>query len=466
MAMLALALVIGQATATAGGKKDKPRPAFTLDKQHEALRKEGYKNMYTMNGRVTKEHIKMAKQDGAIIHGAWVQGQTQSWDKYFNPLPIPQGYVAVKMYSDSLYVIRNMQVDKWTNPTYDLYNTKQQRIITSGDAENMLRVIHYYNSVATQTYDNGVYTTELRTLDGAHSTKMSSNEVWPTPMAVFDHCMADTIDPANMAYAKAYTQWAQTPDNIDDDKQYRDNNWLMLMFDCFAKKDYSKALICIEQFTAFDLDAMANTEGMLAYRIKSTKANCLLKLGRYKELLKDFSSAANGIATGMNYSTITHDMSCSVLVSDEVKSTYAISMNRLCQQAQQLQAQREQQNAAMWGAIFGAVAGTVSNIAGGGSSSAATSVSTSSAYSSGSAAQASQQRSSTGSSSRSSSSSSSASAPAAKRQVQCRACSGRGFVIDERNAGERKYCSKCGETRQAHTHKTCGACKGKGYKEQ
>lgn len=64
----------------------------------------------------------------------------------------------------------------------------------------------------------------------------------------------------------------------------------------------------------------------------------------------------------------------------------------------------------------------------------------------------------------SSSSSSSSTSVREKRKEKCRACQGTGLWIDERISGDLKWCDRCGKARKPHTHKTCGSCKGTGYK--
>lgn len=465
MAMMALALTLGTGTALAGGKKekgkDKPRPAFTLDKQQEALRKEGYKLAGDKNyGFVNKETLKKAKADKAIIHGSWIQGQTQSLDLQGNALPLPTGYVAVTKYNDSIYLTRNMASEAMA---YELYNTQRGRTIACMTEPSDMEMARYYNAVLIRSRQGGAYVSEMRTLDGQHSVWMIDENKYLFAFSINDSCLKDTTSAQCIEWAKAYKAWAYgDKPRLDDQHLYEGNRWIEQMKAAYQKKDYRTATCCADQLTTFDLDAMWDKNGLFACELKDYQVSSLYNLGRYKAVLQAFTSQLGSLLNAMYYSPETKTMKYMYL-DDEVKNKYLAHFQKTCRNAQQLQAQREQQNAALFGAIFGAVAGTVGNITGGGSTPATTSVPVSSAYSSGSAAPASQQRSSGSSSS---SSSSSASAPAAKRQVQCRACSGRGFVIDERNAGERKYCSKCGETRQAHTHKTCGACKGKGYKEQ
>ncbi len=60
--------------------------------------------------------------------------------------------------------------------------------------------------------------------------------------------------------------------------------------------------------------------------------------------------------------------------------------------------------------------------------------------------------------------SSSAETPA-KRTRPCKACDGTGLWVDERISGDEKWCDRCGTTRKPHTHKECGACRGRGYQE-
>lgn len=50
------------------------------------------------------------------------------------------------------------------------------------------------------------------------------------------------------------------------------------------------------------------------------------------------------------------------------------------------------------------------------------------------------------------------------RKEKCRACNGMGFWVDERISGDLKWCDRCGKSRKPHAHKTCGSCKGTGWK--
>lgn len=65
--------------------------------------------------------------------------------------------------------------------------------------------------------------------------------------------------------------------------------------------------------------------------------------------------------------------------------------------------------------------------------------------------------------SNSSNESSRASEPVKKKE-KCRACDGKGFWVEERISGELKWCDRCEKSRKPHSHKTCGACKGTGWK--
>ena len=462
LAMALMALSLTTATALAGDKKDKPRPAFTLDKQQEALRKEGLKLAGDKTyGFLTKETLKKAKADKAIVPGTWIQGQTLSLDLQGNTLPLPTGYVALTKYNDSLYLTRNMASEAMA---YELYNTQRGRTIALVAEPSDMEMEPLYNAVLLRSRQSGAYVSEMRTLDGCHAVTMVDENKYLFAFSINDSCQKDTTNAQCIEWTKAYNAWIHGSygRNTDDAQRYQGNQWIEQMKAAFAKKDYRMAASCAYQLTSFDLDAMWDKNSLFACSLKDYLVSSLYNLGRYKAVLQEFTPQIGSLVNSMYYSTESKTMKY-LYLTDEVKDKYLAHFQKTCQDAQQLQLQREQQNLAVLGAIFGAVAGTVSNITGGGGSStpAATSIPASSAYSSGGTAPA-----SSSARSSSSSSSSSASQPAAKRQVQCRACSGRGFVVDERNAGERKYCSKCGETRQAHTHKTCGACKGKGYKEQ
>ncbi len=50
-----------------------------------------------------------------------------------------------------------------------------------------------------------------------------------------------------------------------------------------------------------------------------------------------------------------------------------------------------------------------------------------------------------------------------RKKRPCRACGGKGFMVEERIAGEPKWCDKCGKSRNPHIHETCPSCKGNGW---
>lgn len=50
-----------------------------------------------------------------------------------------------------------------------------------------------------------------------------------------------------------------------------------------------------------------------------------------------------------------------------------------------------------------------------------------------------------------------------KKKVKCITCKGKGFWVEERISGDKKWCDRCGEARKPHAHKTCGTCKGVGW---
>ena len=96
--------------------------SFSLEKDKERLRKAAYK----YREDIPKEVLKMAKKDNAILHGTWIQGQTKSWDLFGKPLPIPEAYVPLCRYNDSVFAIRNTMMEA---QFVQLYNTKKKGLV-------------------------------------------------------------------------------------------------------------------------------------------------------------------------------------------------------------------------------------------------------------------------------------------------------------------------------------------------
>ena len=132
--------------------------SFSLEKDKEWLRKAAYK----YREDIPKEVLKMAKKDNAILHGTWIQGQTKSWDLFGKPLPIPEAYVPLCRYNDSVFAIRNMMME--TQPI-QLYNVNRGVINVLAYSLDGIVYQPFLNSALSNIKESFGYSNVLASLD-------------------------------------------------------------------------------------------------------------------------------------------------------------------------------------------------------------------------------------------------------------------------------------------------------------
>ena len=132
--------------------------SFSLEKDKERLRKAAYK----YREDIPKEVLKMAKKDNAILHGTWIQGQTKSWDLFGKPLPIPEAYVPLCRYNDSVFAIRNTMME--TQPI-QLYNVNRGVINVLAYSLDGIVYQPFLNSALSNIKESFGYSNVLASLD-------------------------------------------------------------------------------------------------------------------------------------------------------------------------------------------------------------------------------------------------------------------------------------------------------------
>lgn len=102
----------------------------------------------------------------------------------------------------------------------------------------------------------------------------------------------------------------------DDRELYKDNVWVQNAERYYALGEYRKALFCIEQFMAFDIDGMNDRNGMFAYELKYMQLKFYRELKKYNDVLAamDYLKRADYLADGM-YFLLSRNLSSCVQAS-------------------------------------------------------------------------------------------------------------------------------------------------------
>lgn len=421
--------------------------SFSLEKDKERLRKAAYK----YREDIPKEVLKMAKKDNAILHGTWIQGQTKSWDLFGKPLPIPEELVPLCRYNDSVFAIRNMTMEA---QFVQLYNTKKKGLVCIL-ANSLDEIVYqpFLNSVLSNFKAPYGYSNELTTLDGKYSFTKSDNKPLIS-LQVVDFCRKDSANAKSMEYADYMDRWKHyyyTSKVSDDRELYKDNVWVQDAERYYALGEYRKALHCIEQFMAFDIDGMNDRNGMFAYELKYMQLKCYRELKKYNDVLAamDYLKRADYLADGMYFSPQSKSIVVCAGVSEDVETNFKSKMLTLCKECQTLQEERERNNAIFAAALLGALGTTVSNITGSSNQSSGV------AYSGGGGAASSASTAAAGSSA------------STKTATRCTACNGKGVCQSCKNhpgkatssSKDRTPCKVCGGKI------TCQYCGGSGFKK-
>lgn len=306
--------------------------SFSLEKDKERLRKAAYK----YREDIPKEVLKMAKKDNAILHGTWIQGQTKSWDLFGKPLPIPEAYVPLCRYNDSVFAIRNTMMEA---QFVQLYNTKKKGLVCIL-ANSLDEIVYqpFLNSVLSNFKAPYGYSNELTTLDGKYSFTKSDNKPLIS-LQVVDFCRKDSANAKSTEYADYMDRWKlyYYKSKVSDDRElYKDNVWVQNAERYYALGEYRKALFCIEQFMAFDIDGMNDRNGMFAYELKYMQLKCYRELKKYNDVLAamDYLKRADYLADGMYFSPQSKSIVVCAGVSEDVETNFKSKMLTLCKECQ------------------------------------------------------------------------------------------------------------------------------------
>lgn len=420
--------------------------SFSLEKDKERLRKAAYK----YREDIPKEVLKMAKKDNAILHGTWIQGQTKSWDLFGKPLPIPEAYVPLCRYNDSVFAIRNMMME--TQPI-QLYNVNRGVINVLAYSLDGIVYQPFLNSALSNIKESFGYSNVLASLDDKYFFSVIDINALNS-LQVADLCRKDSAKAESMEYADYMDLWKHyyyTSKVSDDRELYKDNVWMQDAERYYALGEYRKALHCIEQFMAFDIDGMNDRNGMFAYELKYMQLKCYRELKKYNDVLAamDYLKRADYLADGMYFSPQSKSIVVCAGVSEDVETNFKSKMLTLCKECQTLQEERERNNAIFAAALLGALGTTVSNITG------SSNQSSGAAYSGGGGAASSASTAAAGSSA------------STKTATRCTACNGKGVCQSCKNhpgkatsnSKDRTPCKVCGGKI------TCQYCGGSGFKK-
>lgn len=325
--------------------------SFSLEKDKERLRKAAYK----YREDIPKEVLKMAKKDNAIMHGTWIQGQTKSWDLFGKPLPIPEAYVPLCRYNDSVFAIRNTMME--TQPI-QLYNVNRGVINVLAYSLDGIVYQPFLNSALSNIKESFGYSNVLASLDDKYFFSVIDINALNS-LQVADLCRKDSAKAKSMEYADYMDRWKHyyyTSKVSDDRELYKDNVWVQNAERYYALGEYRKALHCIEQFMAFDIDGMNDRNGMFAYELKYMQLECYRKLKKYNDVLAamDYLKRADYLADGMYFSPQSKSIVVCAGVSEDVETNFKSKMLTLCKECQTLQEERERNNAIFAAALLGA----------------------------------------------------------------------------------------------------------------
>lgn len=316
--------------------------SFSLEKDKERLRKVAYK--YRKD--IPKEVLKMAKKDNAILHGTWIQGQTKSWDLFGKPLPIPEAYVPLCRYNDSVFAIRNTMME--TQPI-QLYNVNRGVINVLAYSLDGIVYQPFLNSALSNIKESFGYSNVLASLDDKYFFSVIDIKALNS-LQVADLCRKDSANAKSMEYADYMDRWKHyyyTSKVSDDRELYKDNVWVQDAERYYALGEYRKALHCIEQFMAFDIDGMNDRNGMFAYELKYMQLKCYRELKKYNDVLAamDYLKRSDYLADGMYFSPQSKSIVVCAGVSEDVETNFKSKMLTLCKECQTLQEERERNNA-------------------------------------------------------------------------------------------------------------------------
>lgn len=421
---------------------------ISLSKQEEQLRKLAYK----YRNDIPKKLLKKAKEDKAILHSSWIQGENFASDLYGNHLPIPDTFFPVSSFNDTVFIVLDTSLPTNNPYRYTVFATNSAHAYgVAMEPYHFKPALSYYNSVTcTERVEDKQYMNFMCFLGNPKVYAVFKSEKEMFAYQMVDSCKKDTVNKPHMEFAKMQTAfWNKKKDPLKyDESQYKNNIWLQKARAFQNSGEYKKALDCYDIFTTFEIKGMEDPYGLFAYDIKYNKLYCLRQLKKYNAVLNamDVTQCQDSYAKGLYYNRQTKRM-VNLYAGSEVESTYKDKILALCKECQQLQEERERNSALLLGAIFGAVANTASNIAGGGTSN---SQSVSSGYTGGS-----------------SSSSASASSSATKTAQKCSACGGTGRCNACRNhigratasSKDKTPCKGCGGNGK------CYICGGSGYKK-
>lgn len=297
--------------------------SFSLEKDKERLRKAAYK----YREDIPKEVLKMAKKDNAILHGTWIQGQTKSWDLLGKPLPIPEAYVPLCRFNDSVFAIRNMMME--TQPI-QLYNVNRGVINVLAYSLDGIVYQPFLNSALSNIKESFGYSNVLASLDDKYFFSVIDINALNS-LQVADLCRKDSANAKSMEYADYMDRWEHyyyTSKVSDDRELYKDNVWVQDAERYYALGEYRKALHCIEQFMAFDIDGMNDRNGMFAYELKYMQLKCYRELKKYNDVLAamDYLKRADYLADGMYFSPQSKSIVVCAGVSEDVETNFKSKM--------------------------------------------------------------------------------------------------------------------------------------------
>lgn len=315
--------------------------SFSLEKDKERLRKAAYK--YRKD--IPKKVLKMAKKDNAILHGTWIQGQTKSWDLLGKPLPIPEELVPLCRYNDSVFAIRNMMME--TQPI-QLYNVNRGVINVLAYSLDGIVYQPFLNSALSNIKESFGYSNVLASLDDNYFFSVIDINALNS-LQVADLCRKDSAKAKSMEYADYMDRWKHyyyTSKVSDDRELYKDNVWVQDAERYYALGEYRKALHCIEQFMAFDIDGMNDRNGMFAYELKYMQLKCYRELKKYNDVLAamDYLKRADYLADGMYFSPQSKSIVVCAGVSEDVETNFKSKMLTLCKSDPAGRARTQQYN--------------------------------------------------------------------------------------------------------------------------